>query len=409
MATTATGQAASSPLRYSSFRALAAGRLIDMLGNAIAPVALAFAVLDVTGSLTDLGVVIGARTVANVVFVLFGGVLADRLPRRTLLAVSTSLAMLSQAVVAVTVLTDTATVAVLVALSAINGLAAAVALPTSTALLPQTVPEPLRRQANSIVRMGMNTANILGVSLGGILVAAVGPGVGLAVDAASFGVAGLFFAFVRTGGQPADEPEASMLRQLRDGWTEVRSRDWVWVVVLAFLVLNACFGAYMEVLGPYIADESFGRSGWGFVVGAQGAGLLVGAVLAMRLRTQRLLLVGCAAMTAIAVVPAMLVIWPATVPLMAAAFIAGVGLDVFGVAWETSLQQHIPPNRLARVASYDILGSLVAIPVAQVAVAPLGKAIGVHTTLLLMTAIVLGCVLIMVTTSGIRRLRQPAS
>lgn len=408
MATTATGQAASSPLRYGSFRALAAGRLIDMLGNAIAPVALAFAVLDVTGSLTDLGIVIGARTVANVVFVLFGGVLADRLPRRMLLALSTTLAMLSQLVVALTVLTGTATVPVLVVLSAVNGLAAAVALPTSTALLPQTVPESLRQQANSIVRMGMNTANILGVSLGGILVGALGPGVGLAVDAASFGLAGLCFAFVRIGGQPATEPEASMLRQLREGWTEVRSRDWVWTVVLAFLVLNACFGAYMEVLGPYIADESFGRSGWGFVVGAQGVGLLVGAVLAMRLRTRRLLLAGCAAMAAIAVVPVTLVVWPATVPLMVAAFIAGIGLDVFGVAWETSLQQHIPPTRLARVASYDILGSLVAIPVAQVVVAPLGKAIGVHTTLLLMTAVVLGCVLLMVTTGGVRRLRQPA-
>ncbi|WP_020494968.1 MFS transporter [Sciscionella marina] len=396
-----------SPLRIPAFRALAAGRLIDMLGNSVATVALAFAVLDLTGSLTYLGLVVGARTVANVIFVLFGGVLADRMPRRLLLVSSTGLAAVSQAAVAAVVLTGIASVPLLVVLSAVNGLAAAVALPASAALLPQTVPEGARQRANSVIRLGMNAANILGVSVGGILVAAIGPGEGLAIDALSFAIAGLCFALVRVGPHTTSERSESLTRQLRDGWTEVRSRDWVWIVVLTFLVLNACFGAYMEVLGPYIADTSFGRRDWGFIVGAQGVGLLFGALLAMRIRVPRLLLLGCACMASIALMPLMLAVWPSTVPLMVAAFAAGLGLDVFAVAWDTSLQQHIPEDKLARVVSYDILGSVIAIPVAQIAAPPVVHAIGLGPTLWVMTLVVLGCVLAMVTTSGVRSLRQP--
>jgi MFS family permease len=380
--------------------------VVATLGNAIAPIALAFAVLDLTGSLAQLGLVVGARTAANVVFVLYGGAVADRLPRGLVLVGSSVAAGLSQAIVAALVLTSTATIAWLVVLSAVNGTAAAFALPASSAVVPQTVPVDLRQQANSVQRAGVNGANILGASLGGMLVGAFGPGVGLAVDACTFLLSASAFSLLRVD-SPRSGLSVPLPRQLRDGWSEFVARPWVWQVVLAFMVINACFAAYVDVLGPFVADRTFGRGGWGFVLGAQGLGLLVGAVVAMRMRARRLLLLGCASMGVIVLVPLGLVVWPSTVPLVIAAFIAGIGLDLFGVAWETSLQQHIPTDRLARVVSYDILGSYVAIPVAVIVVPGIATVLGLRATLVSLVAMVALCVLGMVASRSIRSVRQP--
>lgn len=393
-------------LRHAPFRALTCGRVIATLGNAVAPIALAFAVLDLTGSLAQLGVVVGARTAANVVFVLYGGVLADRLPRGMVLVGSSAVAGLSQAIVAAMVLTSTASIPSLVALSAVNGMAAAFALPASSAVVPQTVPDALRQQANSVQRMGVNAANILGASVGGVLVGAFGPGVGLAVDAATFLLSGCCFSLLRVDSVRVDAA-VSLPRQLRDGWREFAARAWVWQVVLAFMVINACSAAYVDVLGPFVADRTFGRGGWGFVLGAQGVGLLVGAVVAMRLRARRLLLLGCSCVTAMVLLPLGLLLWPSVLPMVAAAFIGGVTMDVFGVAWETSLQQHIPADRLARVYSYDILGSFVAIPVAVIVVPGVVGLIGLKATLGALVAGMVLCVLGMVGSRSVRSLTQP--
>src|SRR5215831_12357218 len=170
--------AALAPLRHAPFRYLAAGRLVTMLGNAVAPIALAFAVLDLTGSARDLGLVVAARSATMAVFLLFGGVVADRLPRQLVLVGSSVLAGLSQATVATMVLTHTATVGRLMVFAAVNGLASAFAFPASAALIAQTVPAAIRRQANALNRLGINTAMIAGASLGAMLVAVFGAGWG---------------------------------------------------------------------------------------------------------------------------------------------------------------------------------------------------------------------------------------
>ena len=164
----ATGpRTARAPLRYGGFRAMVAGRALTSLVGAMAPIVLAFAVLDLTGSTTDLGVVVGARSIANVVVLLVGGVLADRLPRALILQGSTAAAALVQFLVALSVLLGFATVPLLVGLSLFNGAFAAVSLPASAALTPQTVPPGLVRQANALVRMGRNAGTVAGMSLGG--------------------------------------------------------------------------------------------------------------------------------------------------------------------------------------------------------------------------------------------------
>src|SRR5690606_20262934 len=144
-----------------------------------------------------LGLVVGARSVMNVVFILFGGVVADRLPRNLVLFVSCTVAAVSQGVVATLVLTHTATIPALLGLSAVNGIASAFAFPAASALIAQTVPAELLRQANAINRLGTSAAMIAGAAAGGVLVAAVGPGWGLAIDAGTFAVAGALFRMVK--------------------------------------------------------------------------------------------------------------------------------------------------------------------------------------------------------------------
>ncbi|MEU5903536.1 MFS transporter [Micromonospora sp. NPDC047467] len=396
------------PLRYGAFRYLAAGRMVNMLGNGVAPIALAFAVLDLTGSVRDLGLVVGARSLATVLFVLFGGVVADRLPRRLVLVGSNVLGTLTQAAVAALVLTGTATVPLILALGVANGMVSALAQPASAAATPQTVPSELIQQANAIIRLGINASMIGGAALGGLLVATVGPGWGLAVDALTFAIAAAAFAGLRIAAPPVTSTRRSVVADLREGWTEFTGRTWVWVVVLGFMLLNAALAGGVNVLGPAVADETIGRSAWGVVLAAEAAGMVVGGLIALRIRVRRLLLLGVACMFAESFLLLGLALAPTMIVLVAASATVGIAVEQYAVAWDTSIAQHIPADRLARVYSYDMLGSWVAIPLGQVSVGPLSAAIGTRDTLLILAALVLLAVLGMLASRDVRQLQVVA-
>jgi MFS family permease len=424
-------------LRHPAFRLLLIGRTISALGNTFAPIALAFAVLDLTGSATDLGLVVGVRTLANVLFLLFGGVLADRLPRHLLMVGSSIAAAVTQAAIATLVLTGTANIGILIVLSGVNGMVGALALPASAALLPQTVPADERQQANALARLLLNAAAIIGAPVAGIAVAAFGPGWGIAVDAATFLIAALCFSMLRvpapaetpepatapespsvaavesetTEGLIAGEPAAAekrpgIIRDLSTGWTEFRTRTWLWVVVAGFCVLNASWSGAMTVLGPVVADQTFGRQSWGFILAAETAGMIVGGLIAMRIRVHRLLFLGTAA-TALEALPVLtLGVFPHVGLLVVAGFVAGVGLEQFGVAWETTMQEHVPADKLARVYSYDMVGSFVAIPIGQVIAGPVAEAVGVEPALIGAAVLMLLSVLAMLSSRDVRHLRH---
>lgn len=402
---TATGSLAA--LRHPPFRWLAAGRTVSMLGGAVAPIALAFAVLDLTGSVRDLGVVVAARSLTSVLVLLAGGVVADRFPRRVVMMVASALAALPQALAAVTVLTQHASIPLLVGVAVVNGAVSAVAFPASSALLPQTVPKEIRQQANAINRLGLNGAMISGAAVGGVVVAAVGPGVGLAFDAATFVVAAVCFALVRVPDvRDSKAPRRRIVADLRDGWFEFASRTWLWVVVLGFMFLNGIFAGALLVLGPALADHTIGRAAWGLVLAAQTTGSVVGAAIGMRLRVRRLLLTGVLCATTELLLLVGLAFAPQVGVLMAAALLTGTGIEVFGVAWETTMQQHIPADKLARVYSYDALGGNLAVPIGQVTAGPAALAIGVEPALLAGAGVVVLTVVGMIANNDVRRLEQ---
>jgi MFS family permease len=394
------------PLRHIPYRFLLAGRTVNALGNSFAPIALAFAVLDLTGSAGDLGLVVGARTLANVLFLLFGGVLADRLPRHLLMVGSNAAAAVTQGAVAALVLTGTATIPLLVTLSVANGVASAVALPASAALLPLTVPEGMRLQAIALSRICLNSAMVLGSPIAGVVVAATGPGVGIAVDAAAFVVAGLCFALVRVTMPARSGERSNVLADLRTGWSEFRSRTWLWVVVAGFSLLNAAWTGGLYVLGPAVADQTIGRPAWGLVLAAETAGMILGGLLAIRLKLRRLLLVGVVSCFGMALPLFVLGGYPQLWALFLAMFVTGLTLEQFGIAWETTMQEHVPADRLARVYSYDMVGSFAAIPLGQVVIGPIAEVTGLRTALIGAGVVAVVAVLGMLASRDVRTLRH---
>ncbi|HEY4453488.1 MAG TPA: MFS transporter [Pseudonocardiaceae bacterium] len=379
--------AALAPLRHKNFRLLASARTIDYLGNGMAPIALSFAVLDRTGSVTDLGLVVGARSVANVLLLLIGGVLADRFPRAVVLQGSAALAAVSQAVVAASVFGHFDSIVLLAGLGVLNGAASAASLPAAAALTNQTVPANLVRQANALARMGPAASGIVGTSVGGVLVGTLGPGWALAIDALSFAIVALLFSRLRIP-DPNVRQRASMLHELRVGWRTFVGNTWVWVIVLQFLVLNAAFDGGVDVLGPSIAQRTIGRTAWGLVLGAQTLGSLLGGLLAAHWQARRAMFAGVAACTAFALPPLALGYLPTVAALLAAFLLCGFLAAQFGVAWAVALQRNIPEDKLARVYSYDALGSFIAIPLGQVAAGPVAQAIGDRATLAIAAALI---------------------
>jgi MFS family permease len=399
-------------LRLTAFRRLVFGRVISMFGNSVAPIALAFAVLDLTGSVRDLGLVVGARSVFNVLFVLLGGVLADRLPRQFVLVATSLLAGLSQAAAAGLLLTHHATVPILMALEAFNGTVAAISQPASAAVISQTIPDEQRRQANAVSRLGLNLAQIIGTAAGGLLVVAIGSAWGLAIDGATFLLGAYFFALVRVP-RVERQPRAhqpGIVADLRTGWSEFIARTWVWVVVLAFTFFNMGLVAAQGVLGPALADATFGRRDWGFILAATVIGSVLGAVIAMRLRTRRLLLLGVIGCLGEVVMVGALGLWPNVYVLVPLFFLGGIGLEQFNVAWEVSVQEHVPADLLARVYSYDMLGSFLAIPAGQVLAGPLAIAVGIRPAMIICAGVVGLATVGMLASRSVRRLEhRPAA
>lgn len=394
------------PLRYAPFRWLLAARTTSILGNAVAPIALAFAVLDLTGSAADLGLVVASRSIANVAVLLFGGVVADRLPRDVVLVGTSAAAAVTQGIVAALVVSGWASIPSLVVLSVLNGAVAAVSLPAAGALVPDTVPASALRPANALLRLGLNGGSILGASAGAGLVALVGPGWGLAVDAAGFAVAAVLFTRLRLPRRPAatgDTVPRSITADLREGWQEFVSRRWVWIVVIQFTVLNAAFVGATAVLGPVVADASFGRAAWGLVVGALSVGLAVGAVLALRWRPRHALGTGVALMVVAAVPVTALALVPSVPALVVSFAFAGVAIEVFSIAWDQSLQTNVPRDVLARVYSYDAVGSVVAVPFGEALVGPLAHAVGTTPTLLGCAVLIVVATIAAAATPAVRR------
>ncbi|MFF3566004.1 MFS transporter [Streptomyces sp. NPDC002574] len=364
-------------LANKGFRWFFTAQSVSLLGSAMAPVALAFAVLDASGSPGDLGVVLTAYMVPLLVFLVVGGATADRLPRRTLLVAANLGSALTQGGVAALLLTGRYALLPVAALGFVNGVLAAFTTPALRGILPQLVPGDGLRQANALLGSVRNATKILGPSLSGVLVAAMGGGPAIAFDALTYLLAAACLTRLAPLNGPSDKRRSvGLLTDIREGWDAFRRIRWVWTVSLAFCVVNLVQVGTWQILGPELTRQADGEAAWGFVLSARGAGLLVMSALMYRLTVRHLLRLG-QLVSVLGALPLLVLGAHLRAPwLIAAAFTAGLGSSVASVGWDTSLQEHVLPHALSRVSSFDDLLSYIAIPVGQLSVAPLADHFG---------------------------------
>jgi MFS family permease len=392
--------------RSKQFRLLFAGELVSLLGTAVAPVALAFAVLDLTGSATDLGYVLAAGWLPQIVFILIGGILGDRLPRNLVMVGANLLSAAAQGATAALLLAGVAAPWHLAALAAVRGTATALFFPAAQAVVPEIVEAELLQPANALLRLATSSSTVIGAGLGGIAVATAGPGWAIAFDATTYLASALILVQIRIPRVVVERGE-TIIRELVEGWNEFRSREWLWVIVVCASVGNLVATASFAVLGPLVAKRYLGgASAYGAIVAAQSAGFIAGGLLSLRWRPARPLFVSVLALLPTAGEIACYAGVRVTGVIATVAFFAGIGLEVFGVNWITALQQHIPRRVLSRVNSYDALGSFVFIPLGLVIAGPLADRFGVTKTLWGFLAIGLASIGAALLSRDVRTLRR---
>jgi predicted MFS family arabinose efflux permease len=362
--------------RHREFRLLLCGQAASTLGDRIVFVALALYVTGI-GSPSDVGIVLAAHALPLVAFLLIGGVWADRLPRHRVMIVTDLTRFALHALLAVLIFTGGVEIWMIAVIEALFGTAEAFFRPAYTGLIPQTVPEGEIQPAKATFSSVETLAEFAGPALATVLVLGVGPGYAFAIDAATFLVSAAFLLRLRPRERGVPAVRTTVLTELREGWTEVRSRNWIWVIILAFSIgLLTAFGPW-QTLGATVSIEQYGtRATYGIAVSAMGAGTVLGALIGFRwrprhpMRTGMLLALPWPASFAVfalgAPVGLLLVIFTA----------AGTCVALFGIWWETALAERVPPHLLSRVTAYDWMGSLALLPLGYVLAGPLGERLG---------------------------------
>ncbi|HEV2932796.1 MAG TPA: MFS transporter [Streptosporangiaceae bacterium] len=407
------------------FRLLLAERLIAPASVGFSMVGVSFAVLRATNSPADLSYVLAAQIAPALVFALLGGVAADRFPPQRVIVAANLFMAVGEGTFGLLALTGRPPLWAMIGLESLTGIGVAIFYPASQALLPGIVPGAMLQEASAISRLAMNTGQMSGAAAAGLLVAAAGPGWALVL--CGIGMVAtvpmlMSIRGVRPGmtarpargndtGNEAEAPAPGLLTELREGWSEFRSHTWLWVIVAQFcIVLMAWYGAF-SVLGPVVAREHLGGpAAWGAITAADAFGLIAGGVLSLRFTPRRPMLFVVLTGGAIAISPLSLAMVLPLPAVCLASFSLGVFIEMMMVQWTVALARNIPPDKLARVSSYDVLGSVMAMPVGALIAGPLGAAIGTSSAQYAAAAVIVVASALALIPRDVRTMRsgQPA-
>ncbi|WP_372790853.1 MFS transporter [Paraconexibacter sp.] len=393
------------------FRRYFLGAATSLVGDRITFVAMPFAVLSVSNSAGSVAAVVAAQTVPFALLALFAGVIADRADRRRIVLTSDVVRMVTQVIAAVLLLSGSAEVWHLVVLMVCFGSADAFFMPATQGMLPQLVAGPRLQEANALRGMVSSSAMIGGPALAGVLVALLGPGGALAVDAGTFAVSAVCLAGVRPDPvrrlMREHEMVPSLLAGLREGWHEVRSRQWIGLGLSGFAVYTVVVLPAVFVLGPVIAERELGGAGaWAVISATFGVGSLIGSAIALRWRPQRPMVV-VAVGIAVGSAQAAVLGSGLSLPVIAALEgITGIGVALFFTIWDSALQERVPEQALSRVTSYDFFLSIGLSGLGVAIAGPVADLVGLQQTMLAMSAIAVPLALSLLAFPAVRQLRR---
>ena len=398
--------------KYPGFTRLISARLISNFGNGFIPIALSFGILALPeGSASDVSLVLGVQLAPTIAFMIFGGVAGDRFKRNRIVGGSDVIGSLFVFLSAASFIFGFTSIALLCFTGFIFGVLNAFWWPAFSGMLPEILPKEQLQKGNATVGVLNAFGYVAGSLVAGILVASFGAGWAILIDGISFLIAGILIwginlPLISSG--DSEKPPA-MWRELREGWSEFISRKWVVVVVIAFSFVNLAYEATLGVLGPIATKEhNGGPKEWSWVIAAITLGMIVGGVLALRIHFSRPLLVSIFPEIFVGVWIYMIGVPNQLVATLLVAFATGISIEIFYVAWSTSMQQHIPSESYSRVVSYDALGAYALAPIGLVIIGPIIEAIGVVQTSQLLAIITVLAVVTPVTFKEVRNLRNAA-
>lgn len=368
-------------LRERNFRRFYAGYVTSLLGTSMSTVAVAWAVLASGGGATGLGYVMAANVVPQVLFMVGGGVIADRFGRRPVMLSADALRLAGQASLAGALFAGRPPLWLFIVLGAARGTGEALFAPALGALTTEVVPADQLGNANALYGVATSATRIGGPALGGLLVALAGPAVVIALDAGSYGASVLALSLLRwpprSEGTAGPGSRPSLRRELAEGWAAFIARTWLWVSTLQFALFNLITWAPWMLLGPVLGREYLGGAAvWGAIMAVQGAGAIAAGLLSLGRRPRRPLVVATIGSFCYAV-PDIPMALHASAPWVAgAAFACGAGSALYGIYWDTAFQQQVPPAVLARVSAFTVVPAYGVGVIGYVIDGPVAAAVG---------------------------------
>ena len=398
-------------LAHKYVKRLFLARFISNYGNGMGPIALAFGILGLpNGSANLLGLTLGITTVLFLIMAPFGGVIADKYGRARMVGLTDMAAGLILFVQVAYFTTGNVPIAVLLIVNGCFGILWGIFWPAFSGVIPAVLPEAGLQKGNALNSLVTNSGMISGAASAGFLIDAFGVSVTLGIDAASFFISGILVFTFRHLTPRAEHSENAMIDDLRHGWQVFLSFRWIVIIVAAFSFIVMCWAAAENVLGPLIALEHFnGAKSWSYVITAESIGLVVGSLIAIKVKPKypmRFLMLSSFPITFYIAALAK----PQSLAVIAVgAFLFGITLDLWGTLWSTALQRKVPRDSLSRVSSFDAMGSLMFRPIGLAIAAPLSTLLGIENFIYILAAVTVVAIVLPLFSSEVRNMRYEES
>lgn len=378
-----------------NFRLFFIARTAALFGDGMIPVALTAGLLGAGRPHSSVGFALAAWMGPLALFVLFGGVLADRFTPRRMMIIADALRLVGASVLAISFATGNPPLWAVYALSSVAGVGAALFQPGVASTVPRVALDVQR--GNAVLRVSEALMTMAGPAFAGLLVGLASAGAVYAANASTFAVSGVCLFLLRLAPTPSDEaPRGTFVAELVDGWREFRARSWLWGVIAIWTVYGFTVMGPMLPLTAVEVTEAHGSGTYGVMMAVNGAGSVLGGLLALRLRPRRPLAAGAIALTGVCVNLVVLGLGMPVFALGVGQFVAGAAFAFWLVMWSTTVQTHVPPEALNRLHAYDVAGSLLMLAAGRALAGPVADAVGASEVLLagaVINALVVGVLL----------------
>jgi MFS family permease len=390
---------------HEGFSMLVTARLISNVGNGLSPIALAYGVLSLPGADgSDLSIVMGARYLPLIIFMLFGGVFADRFQRNRIVGGSDIIGSALVAVSAISLIAGFSSILLLAIMGALFGFLNALWWPAMSGVLPEILPKEKLQEGNAIIGLMSNIGVVFGTLLGGVIVTLTSPGWALLIDGATFFIAGLIVWNLKLDAKSRIE-SPGILDDLRVGWREFISRSWLVTMVIAFAFINMAFDSMITILGPLnFSDPETGPRNWSYNLAGLTIGMMIGGIIVLKFKFKHPLFVSMILVAISGIWDFALAFDLSLAICIAAGIFSGIAVEIFLVTWSTSMQTHIPEESFSRVNAYDSLGSYGFAPLGIIIAGPLAEAFSVNSILFATGSITLLASVVALSVKSVRTL-----